>query len=363
MSTRISSSSSSSSSGAAAAAAESLQMQTNLALNQCSCSWSLLTPPTVPDRPLPTPFLDNDERYEIDVIKLNPSFNRVAYTTNGGGGDIGIGETRIIVQDFDVISATTGNSPMTMMNGGKTGTNDDPKMVASCTLNELNAKINEFQNEHCRIMNLSERRKRHNNNSSNNIRCETRTKCTVQMLGAVKSIDFLSRNEIRHQIDIGSVGKVRGDDEDGSLNIHHQRLMISFRHCIVVASIELTTVERTNFVSDSSWGEKRGLTVIAYIGPDNVIDDACCKNSHLDEKALKKLPSSFPVPISGTMIAYGCYDGGVRFYDIHRQKIGKWSTENRPIIGLKYVHIHSPPLSLSMQSNRALALMGGEIPL
>ena len=61
----------------------------------------------------------------------------------------------------------------------------------------------------------------------------------------------------------------------------------------------------------------RGVQVLAYIGPDDLDE------YEQNEKARKRQPSSFPIPICENIIVYGCYDGGIRFYDIARRKQGE----------------------------------------
>lgn len=310
MATNISSSS--------AAAAAALHLHSDLIMEPDSLNWNLLTPPTSRRRrrsPLSAAYIDNDERNEIGVIRLHPSLNRVVYATTRSQyinddtscreeGDIG--ETRIIVHDIDF----TDMNCTTNIGSGK---NNHPEIVASFTLHELCTQMNEFRNDQNRIMNLRERKVRSSSNSS-----RTMTTTTVQMLGGVQNIDFLSCHAKISR-------KVTDEDEDGPLNLQHLRLIIGFRQCVVVVSIDQSIGDapiRSSATASESRGETRGLQVIAYIGPDNL--DGTCENHN--EKDMKKLPSSFPVPISETIFAYGCYDGGIRFYDILRQRTGEWAT-------------------------------------
>lgn len=318
-------------------AVESLHSDPTLTLEQCS--WNLLTPPpSHAAHQIHAPFLDNDERNHIGFIKFHPSLNRVVYTAattrsqydsekssccQERRGDIG--DTRIIVHEFDVVDATT-NCNTSMVINGVGRKNDDPKkIVASFTLHELSMQINEFRNNQNRIMNVRERKiNTTTNSSSSSNRSGTRSKYTVQMLGEVQNIDFLCCND-------GFAEEMKYEDDDRLMNMHHLRLrlMIGFRQCVVVVSIDQTMEEAIN---DSSTRGHRGgarwLKVIAYIGPDHHLEDVCsAENSHMNEKASKKLPSSFPVPISESILAYGCYDGGIRFYDILRQKTSEWRVE------------------------------------
>ena len=269
-------------------------------------SWSMLTPP--PASPSPQ---NDTTNYKIGVIRLHPCFNRIAYTTTTRSQYISdkenIGETRIIVHDLDC----TANS---ITNCSDVGKNVDSKIVASFTLHELNAQIIEFRDKQNHVMNVGGRKLFRNNNTVSG----TSTKCTVQMLGTVQNIDFLSHDEEFAE-------KMECGDEDKSLNnMQHLRLMVGFRQCVVIVSVKPSIIGEASICSLAKGGRgdmTQGLQVIAYIGPDLHLDDAC---ENRNEKNMKKLPSSFPVPISETIVAYGCYDGGIRFYDILRKKTGEW---------------------------------------
>jgi len=131
---------------------------------------------------------------------------------------------------------------------------------------------------------------------------------TVQMLGAVQRISFLSRDAIRRVVPPGYVREDKPSIGGGSNGM--QRLMIGFRRCVVVVSVFHLKNQRKDECA-------RGVQVMAYIGPDDLDE------YEQDEKARKRQPSSYPVPISENILAYGCYDGGIRFYDIVRRKQAK----------------------------------------
>ena len=119
---------------------------------------------------------------------------------------------------------------------------------------------------------------------------------SVHTLGAVQNISFLDRNALRHVLAPGLVDSGGSNDDDEN---NRERLLIGFRRCMVVLSIE-------NSINN--------LHIEAYIGPANVDE------YENDIKIQKRQPSSFAIPISENCVAYGCYDGGIRFYDIQKRQ-------------------------------------------
>jgi hypothetical protein len=188
----------------------------------------------------------------------------------------------IIVQDFD--------------ENNKYGANE---MVASFSLRELVTRINEFRTKHLSTMDASGT---HSQKKMRILSVESQptVQFTVQMLGAVQNLAFLSRDAIRNQV---PSGYVRAEPST------KQRLVIGFRRCFAVVS--LVHLEQ----KDDSYA--REIEVIGYIGPDDFVE------YELDDKYRRRLPSSFPISISENIIAYGAWDGGVRFYDIFQCKQGE----------------------------------------
>jgi hypothetical protein len=229
-------------------------------------SWNLLVP-------LPG---EEDERIEVGVVKVHPAINRVAYTTrarNDNSEDVG--RCRIIIQDFDDVRNET---------------------VASFSLRELVEKINEFRNNTNSHLSTFEAHQygTHHRLHSLSAKPPHNMSYTAQMLGAVKNLAFLSRDAIYTQVPPGYVR-----EEPSTM----QRLMIGFRRCVAIVSI---------FHLEDQHEEScaRGIEVIGYIGPDDLDEH------EQNEKTRKRQASSFPIPISENIIAYGCYDGGIRFYDM-----------------------------------------------
>jgi len=243
--------------------------------------WHLITPPG-----------EEDDKIEVGVVELHPSLNRVAYTTRGRNDKRSqdLGKTRIVIQDFDTSNPSNSN-----------GTT-----VASFTLRELNKRINEFRTKsHSAMVAASTHPHSHNEILHSLSAASTPASImpyTVQMLGAVQNLSFLSRDAIRCHVPPGYVR------EEAS---RMQRLLIGFRRCVVVVSLFHLDQQNNKEL------HAQGVQVIAYIGPDDLDE------WEHNEKARKRQPSSFPISISENILAYGCYDGGIRFYDIIRRKQGE----------------------------------------
>jgi len=221
-------------------------------------SWSLLAPPPG----------ENDEKIEVGVVEVHPTIDRVAYTTrarNSNSEDAG--SSRIIIQDFNANLKDGGN-----------------EVVASLSFRELVKRINDFRtNSH-----LSDAYAHVSHSQdilqSLSTKAPSNVPFTIEMLGAVQNLAFLSRDAICTQVPPGYVR------EEPSMM---QRLMIGFRRCVVVVS--LFHLEDSKVESCA-----RGVEVIGYIGPDNFVE---CEPG---DKARKRQPSSFPIPISENIVAYGC---------------------------------------------------------
>mmetsp|Transcript_15052 Transcript_15052/g.32642 ORF Transcript_15052/g.32642 Transcript_15052/m.32642 type:complete len:898 (-) Transcript_15052:175-2868(-) len=236
-------------------------------------SWHLLTPPA-----------EKDEKIQVGVVDFHPSLNRVAYSTRARNDQSqDIGKTKIVIHDFDQNSSGT--------------------IVALFSLRELNKRIDEFRTKSHLSMMAASAHSTHSQEMLHSL-CTTSPSTmpyTAQMLGAVQNISFLSREAIRCQVPPGYVR-----EEPSRM----QRLIIGFRRCVVVVSAFHLKDQKKESCA-------RGVQVVAYIGPDDM--DEYERN----EKARKRQPSSFPIPISENILAYGCYDGGIRFYDIIRRKQAK----------------------------------------
>ena len=174
------------------------------------------------------------------------------------------------------------------------------------TIRELAKQINEFRNE----LRSSEQADYNTHShdlieSLSTILSPPTMKYTVQMLGAVQHLSFLSHDALKCVLP----SKCVKEDTDINSSHNRQRLMIGFRQCTVIVSIRrlLQKNERTLCCVPQ---------IIAFIGPNDLDEYYASNNIH----ARKRQPSSFPIPITESIIAYGCYDGGIRFYDFIRRK-------------------------------------------
>lgn len=237
-------------------------------------------------RLLATP-VDRCEKVEVGVIAMHPSRNnRLAYATRARTDrSPDLGRTRVVVQDFD--------------DGG--GNHDT--VLALFSLRELVKRTNEFRRASHSEMLAATAHDARTQDALHSLQSSTPHSAmpyTVETIGAIQSMAFLTRDAIRCQVPPGYV------KEEPSTA---QRLMIGFRRCVVIASI----FHR----KEDAHSCARGVEVVAYIGPDDIDE------FELDEKASKRQPSSFPIPVAENLLAYGCYDGGIRFYDIVRRRQGE----------------------------------------
>mmetsp|Transcript_33474 Transcript_33474/g.60303 ORF Transcript_33474/g.60303 Transcript_33474/m.60303 type:complete len:938 (+) Transcript_33474:84-2897(+) len=237
-------------------------------------SWQLLTPP-----------VEEGDNIEVGVVEVHPSLNRIAYSTRSRTDQSqDLGKTKIVIHDFD-------------------HNHSNENIVSSFTLRELNKRINEFRTKSHVSMVAATAAHTHSQEILHSLSTTPSSTMpyAVQMLGAVQRISFLSRDAIKCVVPPGYVR-----DEPSRM----QRLLIGFRRCVLVVSVfHLKQQKKESYA--------RGVQVMAYIGPDDLDE-----YEH-NEKARKRQPSSYPVPISENILAYGCYDGGIRFYDIVRRKQAK----------------------------------------
>lgn len=223
-------------------------------------SWRLLTPPA-----------EDGETIEVGVVEVHPSLPRVAYATRSRRDrSPDLGRTKIVVHDFDHPGPSGGG-------GGR--------VASAFTLRELTVRINEFRTDaRLSAAAASDAAHVHSRDMLHSL-ATTPTPMvpyTVQMLGAVQRISFLSRDAVRCVVPLGHVR----DEPSGT-----QRLLIGFRRCAVVVSV-------FHLKKQDQESHARGVQVMAYIGPD-------LEEYEYDEKARKRQPSSFPVPISENILAYG----------------------------------------------------------
>ncbi len=234
-----------------------------------------------------------EEQVEVGVIEIHPNNQKIVYATRRRSDQSrDLGKEFIIVQDI------------TRNNNHHETTTTNP-ILCSFTLRELTKHLNQFREESylssiSDIPNAEEILKGGHMNAVTSLSVPL---LSVQLLGAVQHVSFLDREALRYTLAPGLIGgDENGDDDDDGYCV--ERLLIGFRRCMVVLSI----------INNNSNNNTTKLHVEAFIGPDNVDE------YENDSKIQKRQPSSFAIPISEHILAYGCYDGGIRFYDIQKRK-------------------------------------------
>ncbi|KAL7514397.1 hypothetical protein ACHAXN_011780 [Cyclotella atomus] len=250
--------------------------------------WQVLRPP-----------FQTDNGIEVGVVEIHPALhNRIAYATRSRSEqNHDLGEELVVIQDFNEARHTA--NPV--------ADPDDGRVIACFSLDDLVSALNDFQKTHSHA-------KEELPHLSINAIASWTDPITVQTLGAVQHLSFLDREAIRTTAAYGYV-----KDRPSTDGIY--KLLVGFRRCIVSV-----TLFRTKNQEES---HARGLSVQAYIGDfDDLYEGAT--------KAKKKLPASFAVPISEHIVAFGCYDGGLRFYDLLQRKYVKSALgpngRNNPIV-------------------------------
>lgn len=237
--------------------------------------WQVLRPP-----------IQSDNGIEVGVVEVHPALhNRVVYTTRSRAEQSNIGEELIVIQDFN--ESRHSSNPVANADGDN--------VIACFSLDELVACLNDFQTTHSH-------QKEELPLLSINAISSWADPITVQSLGAVQHLSFLDREAIRTSTAPGYV-----KDRPSTDGIY--KIMIGFRRCIISVTLFKSKDQRESYA--------RGISIQAYIGPDDFDD---CDGA---SKAKKKLAASFAIPISEHIVAFGCYDGGVRFYDLLQRKYVK----------------------------------------
>ena len=245
-------------------------------------NWQVLRPP-----------IQSDNGIEVGVVEVHPAIhNRVVYATRTRSEqNHDLENELVVIQDFDR-SRSLFDNPLSNP--------DDGCVIACFSLEELVKCLNDFQQTHS----LNKETLPHL--SINAIASWTEA-ITVHNLGAVQHLSFLDREAIRT---IAAPGYVK--DRPSTDGIY--KLMIGFRRCIVTVTLFKSKSQKESYA--------RGLSVQAYIGPDDFDEYEGAT------KAKKKLPSSYAVPISEHIVAFGCYDGGLRLYDLLQRKIGECNSSS-----------------------------------
>lgn len=288
--------------------------------------WQLLDPP------IGDVHLHND-KIEVGIIEVHPCLDRIAYATRTRTDQShDLGKARIVIHDFDApTTASFSNAAAAAAAAETTASNvNNGRVICSFSLRELTCKINEFRLSNSQLASSIVAASAHSreipyslsnttaSSSSNSV--SVVMPLTVNLLGAVQNLEFLDRAAIRSTV---ASGFVREDDvmTDASRTQEIHRLMIGFRRCIVVVALSNLKDQKESYA--------KGISVLAYIGPDDMEEcHAWCHHAGGDgqyyyPKKKKRQPASFSVPVSEHILAYGCYDGGLRFYDMAGKKQAK----------------------------------------
>ena len=221
---------------------------------------------------------------QVGVVEIHPNNQKIVYATrrrSDHGRDLG--KELIVVQDIT------------------TSPSESNQVICSFTLRQLIQQLNQFHETEylASISELSNAEEILQGGHMDVVTSVTAQFDSVQSLGAVQHISFLDRDALRHVVAPGLVA-----DDNGYEN-RRERLLIGFRRCMVVLTIDCSVSHDNN--TNNKTNE---LQIEAYIGPVNVDE------YENDTKIQKRQPSSFAIPISEHILAYGCYDGGIRVYDV-----------------------------------------------
>eukprot|EP00986_Skeletonema_menzelii_P009719 scaffold4487_cov145-Skeletonema_menzelii.AAC.10 len=274
---------------------------------------------------LPLPSLGGEEPeqvIQVGVVEIHPNNQKIVYATRSRsdhGRDLG--KELIVVQDIAPSSEQSNDNPI----------------LCSFTLRQLIQRLNQFHEIEylASISELSNAEEILQGGHMDAVTSLTAPFVSVQSLGAVQHISFLDRDALRYVVAPGLVGD---DDEYGN---KRERLLLGFRRCMVVLSID-RCLSHDNNTNDRS----NKLQIEAYIGPVNVDE------YENDTKIQKRQPSSFALPISEHILAYGCYDGGIRFYDIKKRQQAKAclgpNGRTNPIVKM----VNANPTTTTLQSSQ-----------
>lgn len=246
-----------------------------------------------------------EENVQVGLVQIHPNNQKIVYATRRRSDQSrDLGKELIVVQDI-----RNSREEDTAAIAAKTN-----PIICSFTLRELTKHLNQFREESylSSISDLTNAEEILQGGHMHAVTSLTVPLLSVQLLGAVQDISFLDRDALRYSV---APGLVIDDDIDHEyFNDRYcvDRLLIGFRRCMVVLSINSSGVAER-----SSNNNNTKLQIEAFIGPDNVDE------YENDTKIQKRQPSSFAIPISEHILAYGCYDGGIRFYDINKRQQAK----------------------------------------
>ena len=247
-------------------------------------------------RLLPPPPSAKDARVEIGAIAIHPALTRVAYATRSRSADESsdLGRSRVVLADLDAARASPADA-----DGGPAS-----PPLASVALRELVRRVNEFRiASHTSTLTP---RADEVVNGLGGARASSVVNLTPDGVGAVQYLTFLDGEALRCAV---AGGCVEAEEKGGGRG---QRLVVGFRRCFAVVTVELAS--HSDDPRQQQQQQQQPIHVHAYVGPEDLDE-----YEH-DAKAGKRQPSSRPVPIAGSILAYGSFDGGIRFHDVSRRR-------------------------------------------
>eukprot|EP00574_Skeletonema_japonicum_P007728 CAMPEP_0201723650 /NCGR_PEP_ID=MMETSP0593-20130828/7625_1 /ASSEMBLY_ACC=CAM_ASM_000672 /TAXON_ID=267983 /ORGANISM="Skeletonema japonicum, Strain CCMP2506" /LENGTH=965 /DNA_ID=CAMNT_0048214779 /DNA_START=107 /DNA_END=3004 /DNA_ORIENTATION=+ len=254
------------------------------------------------------------EQIQVGVIEIHPNNQKIVYATrrrSDHGRDLG--KELIVVQDITTHDASSSSPTTTTSTEEKIISNNPTTILCSFTLRQLIQHLNQFrENEYqSSISDLTNAEEILQGGHMDAVTSLTVPLVSVQSLGAVQHLTFLDRGALRDVVAPGLVVDDDDDGDDGDYLNGRERLLIGFRRCMVVLSIDSNVTHDNNRDNKQ---QQQQLHIEAFIGPTNIDE------YENDTKIQKRQPSSFAIPISEHILAYGCYDGGIRFYDVHKRQ-------------------------------------------
>ena len=279
---------------------------------------------------------------EVGIVEIHPNNSKLVYATrrrrrkqSSSSDDrhhqrsrSDLGKELIVVQNLNNSSDNNNNN-----------NNNNNKMIScSFTLRELTKAINQYRTNDTYYLSSTSMEQHDVEEILQRGHMEVVTSLStpllnVHMLGSVQYIVFMDREALRYCLaptlippdyDVGYddeyLDGVKHDKKKKNGNTNTtERLLIGFRRCIVVVSISTccSTNSSSSSINNGNINHNtHHLQVEGFIGPENIDD---YENDII--KIQKRQPSSYAIPISENLLAYGCYDGGIRFYNIlqHQQ--------------------------------------------
>ena len=277
----------------------------------------------------------NTVEEEVGIVEIHPNNSKLVYATrrrrrkqSSSSDDrhhqrsrSDLGKELIVVQNLN-------------------SSNNNNKISCSFTLRELTNAINQYRTDDTYYLSSTSMEQHDVEEILQRGHIDAVTSLStpilnVHMLGSVQYIVFMDREALRYCLaptlippdyDIGydyeyldGVNTHDRKKKSGKTTNTTERLLIGFRRCIVVVSISTgCTTNNSSSINNSNNNNTHFLQVEGFIGPENIDD---YENDTI--KIQKRQPSSYAIPISENILAYGCYDGGIRFYNMLKRQQAK----------------------------------------